>query len=167
MKLILENWNKFLNEEEQVEEGIMDKIKGFFGKDEPAPEPEPAPTPEPDPEPEPEPAPEPSSEESSKYNTAVRTVKAARSGLRRTTVRKFVEFSNVTFPMVEQSLKYIKEFEKKYGPQSLWDGKSQAYFPVSDYYDFEKEYKLTQALHKDKERRARARGEIREADKQG
>ena len=38
---------------------------------------------------------------------------------------------------------------------------------VDDYYDFEKEYKLTQALHKDKERRARARGEIREADKQG
>jgi ribosomal protein S24E len=69
--------------------------------------------------------------------------------------------------MVERSLKYIKEFEKKYGPQSLWDGKSQAYFSVSDYYDFEKEYKLTQALHKDKERRARARGEIREADKQG
>ena len=35
MKLIMENWNKFVNEEEQVEEGIMDSIKGFFGKDEP------------------------------------------------------------------------------------------------------------------------------------
>jgi len=59
MKLIMENWNKFINEEEQVEEGIMDTIKGFFGKDEPAPEPKPAPTPEPEPEPEPEAAPEP------------------------------------------------------------------------------------------------------------
>ena len=41
MKKLMENWNKFVNEEEQVEEGIMDSIKGFFGKDEPAPEPEP------------------------------------------------------------------------------------------------------------------------------
>ena len=30
MKLIMENWNKFINEEEQVEEGIMDTIKGFL-----------------------------------------------------------------------------------------------------------------------------------------
>jgi len=36
MKLIMENWNKFVNEEEQVEEGIMDTIKqttrDFTGK---------------------------------------------------------------------------------------------------------------------------------------
>jgi hypothetical protein len=159
MKLIMESWNKFVNEEEQVEEGIMDKIKGFFGKDEPAPEPAPAPTPEP----EPEPAPEPSFEESSKYNDAVRIVKAARSGLRRTTVRKFVELSDISFPMVKQSLEYIREFEKKYGPQNLWDGKSQGHFSVSDFYEFEREYELAQQLHRDRERRARARGEIKEA----
>ena len=128
MKLIMENWNKFINEEEQVEEGIMDTIKGFFGKDEPAPEPKPAPTPEPEPEPEPEAAPEPSPGETSKYNDAVTTVRAARNGLKGTTVRKFVEFSDITFPMVKQSLEYIKQFEKKYGPLSLYDGKSQAYF---------------------------------------
>jgi hypothetical protein len=32
MKLIMENWNKFVNEEEQVEEGIMD----FFRSKDPA-----------------------------------------------------------------------------------------------------------------------------------
>jgi hypothetical protein len=159
MKLIMENWNKFVNEEEQVEEGIMDTIKGFFGKDEPAPEPKPVPTPEP--EAEPEPAPEPSPGETSKYNDAVTTVRAARNGLRRTTVRKFVELSDVTFPMVKQSLNYIKQFEKKYGPLSLYDGESQAYFPVSDFYEFEREYELAQELHRDRERRARVSGEIR------
>ena len=148
---------------EELEEGMMDNIKGFFTKNKPEkkPESESAPTPKPAPKPAPKPTtPEPPSRERVKYIDAVRKVSAARDGLHRSSARKFVERSNVRFPAFKQSLNYIKEFEKKYGPLDLYDGESQAHFPVSDFYEFEKEYEITQQQHKDRERRARASGEI-------
>lgn len=155
MKLIMENWNKFVNEEEKVEEGIMDSIKGFFGKDEPAPtpEPEPEPAPTPEPEPKPTPKPKPSFREESDYKDAAYTVRKVGDGLHRTTARRFVQNSDIRFPMFDQALKYVKEFEKKYGTLSSYDGKSQAYFPVSDYFEFEKEYELAKKEHEERERR--------------
>jgi len=37
-RVIVENWNKFINEEEQVEEGLFDSFKGLFGKGKKEPE---------------------------------------------------------------------------------------------------------------------------------
>ena len=37
-RVIVENWNKFVNEEEQVEEGLFDSFKGLFGKGKKEPE---------------------------------------------------------------------------------------------------------------------------------
>ena len=154
MKITKRQLRQLIREEILLTEGFVDKVKGFFGNDKH--EQEVYQMSEPDPEPKLEPDPEPSHQEEQKYKQAAYTSSVARAGLRRTSARKFVTLQfDVTFPMLKQSLEYIKEFEKKYGPPKgrPFEGKSQASFPVGDYYEFEREYEIAKENHRHKEER--------------